>query len=222
MRYLLERLLRDLSLRTRILDRTVFSAYPYQHKPYQLQYLLECITQTKDVSGAIIEIGCAHGATTIFLKKYLDDLGCSKRYIAVDTFSGFTTDDVDHEIRVRGKTPLLSTAFRQNKVDWVEHSLELADVHGVELRQADCAAYDYTEVGPTAFCFIDVDLYKPVLASLEAIHPKLTRGAIVVVDDCQPHPMWDGALQAYTEYVGKNGLPLEIDCEKFGIIRKAG
>lgn len=221
MKYMVERLLRDISLRTGILERTVFSVYPYQHKPYQLQYLLECITRTKGVPGAIIEIGCAHGATTAFLKKHLDDLGCSKRYVAVDTFSGFVADDVDHEIRMRGKTPLLRTAFRQNKIDWVEHSLELAHVHGVELRQADCAAYDYTEVGPIAFCFIDVDLYKPVLAALEFIHPRLTRDAIVVIDDCQPHSMWDGALQAYTEYVNKNGLPLEIVCEKFGIIRKA-
>lgn len=221
LKFSLQRVLRDISLRTGILDRTIFSVYPYQHKPYQLEYLLECVSKTKDVPGAVIEIGCAYGATTVFLKKHLDYLGCNKRYIAIDTFSGFTNGDVDHEVRVRGKTPLLKFPFRQNKIDWVEHSLELAGVHGVELRQADCAAFDYSETGKVAFSFIDVDLYKPVLAALEAIYPKLARGAVVVVDDCQPHPMWDGALQAYTEYVRKNGLPSEIECEKFGIIRKA-
>jgi predicted O-methyltransferase YrrM len=220
MKSLFERLLKEISLRTGILDRKFFGIYPYQHSPHHLQYLLECVSETKDVPGAIIEIGCANGATTVFLKKHLDYLGCDKRYIAIDTFSGFTRRDVDYEIRERGKSRFLYSAWRQNKIDWVEHSLQLAGVHGVELVQADCSAFDYTEIGGIAFCFIDVDLYRPVLAALEAIHSELAPGAIVIVDDCQPDPMWDGALEAYTEYVGKSGLPSEIVCEKFGIIRK--
>jgi O-methyltransferase len=215
-----ERLFREFSLRTGILERSIFDVYPYQHDPYQLQYLLECINRTKDLPGAIVEIGCHRGATIVLLKKHLESLRCNKRYIAIDTFSGFTKGDTDYEIRVRGKTAALRYEFRQNSIDWVKRSLELAGVDGVELHQADCAAFDYTALGKIAFCLIDVDLYRPVLAALEAIYPELTPGGVVVVDDCQPHPMFDGALEAYSEYVQTNGLPSEIVSTKFGIIRK--
>jgi len=30
-----------------------------------------CICETKDIDGSIIEIGCAEGMTTVFLKKYM-------------------------------------------------------------------------------------------------------------------------------------------------------
>jgi len=36
-----------------------------------------------------------------------------------------------------------------------------------------------------------------VKAALELITPRLSPGGAIVVDDCQPHPLWDGALQAY-------------------------
>ena len=168
-----------------------------------------------------MEIGCAFGASTVLLKKYIDHFGCSKKYFAIDTFSGFTDGDIDHEINVRGKSKKISSAFRQNKIGWVEHSLRLAGVQGVELIRADCSQFDYSRIGEIAFCLVDVDLYKPVIKALEAIRPLLAKGAIVVVDDCQPHPMWDGALQAYVEFMEKHGLQQEIVCEKYGIIRIA-
>ena len=40
----------------------------------------------------------------------------------------------------------------------------------------------------------------------------------MVVDDCEPHPMWDGALVAYKEFIKDQGLPHEILHQKLGII----
>lgn len=215
------RLLRNFSLRTGVFDKSLFSVYPYMHEPQQLEYLLRSVRETEDVPGACVEVGCAHGATTVFLKKFLDGLSSTKRYIAIDTFSGFIPGDIDHEVRVRGKDPRPYSAFRANRLEWVERSLQWAQVQGVELIQADCLQVDYGEFGGIAFCLVDVDLYRPVQAALDAIYPELAPGGIIIVDDCKPETEWDGALAAYTEFVRKCGIPSEIVCEKLGVIRKA-
>lgn len=216
----LRAMLYGMSYRANILDRTLFNVYPFMHEPHQLKYLLECIDKTSEVPGVYLEIGCAYGATTAFLKKYMDRLGIKHRYIAIDTFSGFTDDDVEHEIRIRNKSPRMREIFSSNKREWVQHSLDIAGVREVELVERDCTKYDYSSLGGIAFCLIDVDLYKPVLATLEMIYRELSPGGIVVVDDCQPHDLWDGALQAYNEFVEEKGMPKEICSGKYGVIRK--
>ncbi len=44
-------------------------------------------------------------------------------------------------------------------------------------------------------------------------------GALIVIDDCQEHPLWDGALEAYTEFVAERGLVPEVVEGQFGILR---
>ncbi len=34
-----------------------------------------------------------------------------------------------------------------------------------------------------SFAYLDSDFYDPILLSLEAIYPKLSKGAIVIIDD---------------------------------------
>lgn len=47
----------------------------------------------------------------------------------------------------------------------------------------------------------------------------MSSGGIIVVDDCKPAELWDGALQAYEEFVEQKGLSNEIAAGKLGIIR---
>ncbi len=45
---------------------------------------------------------------------------------------------------------------------------------------------------------------------------------MIVVDDCSlAEPRWDGALQAYPEFIKSNGLPENIVCDRLGIIEKS-
>jgi hypothetical protein len=47
----------------------------------------------------------------------------------------------------------------------------------------------------------------------------MSSGGIIIVDDCQPDQMWDGALQAYEEFARERNLPMEIALEKLGVVR---
>jgi hypothetical protein len=47
----------------------------------------------------------------------------------------------------------------------------------------------------------------------------MSSGGIIIVDDCQPDQMWDGALQAYQEFARERNLPMEIVAEKLGVVR---
>jgi hypothetical protein len=95
-------------------------------------------------------------------------------------------------------------------------------VHGlkrVKSIECDATQFDLSSVAPTAFCLIDVDLYIPVKDLLPKVFSRMSSGGIIVVDDCQPDQMWDGALQAYREFARERNLSTEIVAEKLGVVR---
>lgn len=212
-------IIKDLSLATGVYRNTLFDVYPYMYEPHQLEFLLGCLRETANVPGACVEVGCGYGATTVFLRKYLDRLAAHKRYIAIDTFSGFVEDHVRHEVEARQKDPLLAEKFTFNKIEWVSQSIAIAGIENVDLVKCDASKYDFEICNKISFCLIDMDLYKPISSVLPKIYSELSEGGVIVVDDCQPHPMWDGALVAFEEFVQVRGLVGEIVCEKLGVVR---
>jgi predicted O-methyltransferase YrrM len=64
-------------------------------------------------------------------------------------------------------------------------------------------------------------LYLPVSQALPSIFARLASGGIIVIDDCAPGGIWDGALQAYGEFCSKTGATQEIHCQKLGVLRKS-
>ena len=211
---------KDLSLLTGVFRKTLFNVYPYMFEPHQLEFLLGAIRQTAEVPGVCVEVGCAYGATSVFLRKHLDRLAPHKNYIAIDTFTGFLVEHVRYETEVRHKDPQISQDFVINNRKWVSESIRQADVGSIEIVQCDASKFDFDRCHGISFCLIDVDLYLPVSLILPKIYDQLADGGILVVDDCQPHPKWDGALAAYEEFVEARRILPEIVCDKLGIIRK--
>src|SRR5438045_9739817 len=99
------RIAKEVQFRTP-LRRYFFHRYTYMFSPAQLAFLCSCLEQAVAVPGGICEIGCAQGASTVFLNRHLDWLEVTRPYTAVDTFGGFTEEDVTKEIE-RGKTRAL-------------------------------------------------------------------------------------------------------------------
>jgi Macrocin-O-methyltransferase (TylF) len=204
-----------------LFEADFFSVYPYMFDPKQLVFLTGCVAATAQLLGSCVEIGCNRGATTVFLNKWMKGSGIAKRYVAIDTFSGFPEEHAEYEITHRNKESRIKVAFRGNKRSWVERSLRLAGVEDVDLIEADAAKFDYSSLKPIAFCLLDVDLYIPTSVALPKIYENLASGGIIVVDDCSvADPRWDGALQAYSEFTRSTCLPSNIVCDKLGIIEK--
>ena len=213
-------LYRDFAMKTGFTARTTFSLYNYMFDPQQLCFLIDCLQETENVKGCCIEAGCAWGYTTAFLRKWMDARGIKKDYLALDTFSGFIASDAEHEIKYRSKPERLNNLFSNNKKTWFDYSLKLANVTSVKSIQTDVAQFDFDKLGPISFCLLDVDLYLPIKKCLPNIYRNLSTGGIIIVDDCKNENIWDGAMQAYQEFMASIGAPQRIECGKLGVIIK--
>ena len=203
-----------------IYTRQPFARYPYMNSPSEL---LEVTKQLLSVqaSGAAVEVGCNQGWTTCFLVEALAEQGVQREYVCIDTFNGFTQEDIGFECKFRGKTAgLYEDSFLINDPEWLKASLARFGYGNVVVQKADATTFDYRALGQIAFALVDVDLYRPVRASLERILPNMARGGVVMVDDCDLRDKrWDGAYQAYEEVCEEWNIRPEIVCHKFGIIR---
>ena len=198
--------------------RYIYHRYQYAFTPEQLSFLVNCINQTRDVAGMIYEIGCAGGATTVFLNKHLESSSIDKKYICLDTFKGFTTHDVSWEVLHRGKRKEDLLGFERNSPCWFRYTMKANACARVMCVVTDVQEYTFRE--KVSFCLLDVDLYRPTLHALQAIWPLLEPGGIIVVDDCLDGHTYDGAFQAYIEFTRRMNLPQEIVLQKLGVIAR--
>ena len=203
------------------LRRYFFPRYAYKFSAPQLCFLCQCIEDTKFIEGAISEIGCASGSTTVFLNKYMDAQNIEKTYYAFDTFSGFVSEDIEFEVANRGKTKKLYTSFQVNKKKWFDGTMQQNKITRVCSIEGNINKLDLTTIGPLSFSLLDVDLYRPTKKALQELYVALSPGGIIVVDDCDSsHLLWDGSDQAYKEFMKEMDHDIQIVHGKLGIIKK--
>src|SRR4051794_35797002 len=128
----------------------IYDRMPCMFNPNQLHYLVRQLDATRHVAGGILEVGCAYGATTVFLKRHMEAEGIEKPYLCVDTFGGFTAADVAYEHAERGKTYPYD-GFRVNSKRRFERTLRMNHVSGVTVEQCDILEFDLTAYSPFAF-----------------------------------------------------------------------
>ena len=193
--------------------------YRYNVTPSILCHLCSAIDGTRNLSGPILEVGCAAGTTTIFLNKHMDATGIEKPYICLDTFAGFTCADIEQEVTSRAKDEvILRNEFTVNSKLWFDKTMAINGIRRVQSIQADVNEFEFSRFGQVSFCFVDVDLYRPVKAALEKIVGIMAPGGIIAVDDCVLHPHHDGAFQAYREFVETRGMPVRVEAGRLGIV----
>jgi hypothetical protein len=166
-------------------------------------------------------VGVYRGHTTMFLNAHMNAEGIDKPYYALDTFSGFVPDQLEHERRERNKGAFIGamrTAFADHSKTLFDRQFAASGVRRVRSIQADAASFDYASIAPLSFVLLDVDLYVPILRALEKLVPLMQPGGVIVVDDCAPNDLYDGALHAYNEFTAASGLPPKIVHSKLGVI----
>lgn len=197
-----------------ILDR-----YPYAFTPAQLWFVCAQLDEVTEIDGAVVEIGCGWGATTVYLNRHLAATGTPRAYHCVDTFSGFTPADVAVE-RQRGKLDAYDD-FSFNSRRLFEMTMATNGIADrVVVHQADVSSFDFTRLPAIALALVDVDLRLPMGAALEGVWSKLSPGGVIVVDDCAPGNKWDGALQAYEEFCRAHELDATVHHHKLGLMTK--
>ena len=182
--------------------------YQYCVEPIQLAEIILAIEQARKLRSPInvFEIGVARGMTSRFICEHISSQKINAQFYCIDTFASFLPKDIDYEVAKRGKTRAELNAFSDNDYDtWREHFAKFGFLTAVK---TDAAEFDFSKVeGGVDVMFLDVDLYKPTLAVLENAAPYFNEGATILVDDVQDNCRWDGAYQAFMEFVTSLRIP---------------
>lgn len=185
----------------------------------QLNFILNTLDEIKK-DGAVVEIGVGGGATSIVINKFMASMSVKRRFYAIDTFFGFTKEDILYEQNNRGKVDNY-LYYRSNSKEWYSKTLIAHGINDATVYKSDAKEFDYSVIGELAFCLFDVDLFKPTEAVLPILYELLVPGGVIIVDDCQAESsIYDGAGEAYRLFCSKKGLKEEIVFDKLGIIRK--
>lgn len=177
--------------------------YTFNITPGQLAFLMEKSTEIYRRNGVVrfAEIGVARGMTARFLLEYFKTENINYRYMIVDTFSSFVETDLDFEVNQRGKERWKLQSF--GYLDFKKFKENFASFDDVEIFQADASSFDFQVIAPIDLVLLDVDLYLPtkaVLAKLQQLNPK---PQYVLVDDVLDSNRYDGAYQAYHEFLAE-------------------
>ncbi|MGI5169455.1 TylF/MycF/NovP-related O-methyltransferase [Spirillospora sp. CA-253888] len=129
------------------------------------------------VPGAVVEVGCHEGRTSVFLRKVADHFAPGRELHVYDSFEGLPPpgpNDTDYsspgQLRTRVED-LTRTFARWDAEPPHVHAGWFADTLPRELPDRVCFAY------------VDGDLYESIRTALTELYPRLSPGAIVIVDD---------------------------------------
>jgi O-methyltransferase len=187
----------------------------------QWHFITSELSRVRHVSGCVLEIGVGGGSTSVIINRLLRSLGIAKKFIAVDTFSGFLAADVEVEVSQRGKRAADYFGFQTQRRDWYLKTLSVYGFDKIEAYQSSIQDFGLTRIAPISFCLFDVDLYSPTKEALPRIYDALAPGGVVIVDDCDPSvSIFDGAGQAFREFCTERGTTPEVVEGKLGVIRK--
>jgi O-methyltransferase len=153
------------------------------------------------VPGEVAEIGCYQGRTSVLLRMIIDHYAPERELHVFDSFDGLPApgpQDVGYAAEGMHRTG--QAAVRETFARW-------------QVRQPVIHSGWFSQTLPTGlpdtlcFAYLDGDLYDSVLVSLEHVYPRLSAGAIVIVDDyCdseknpQAFPGFPGPKKACDEF----------------------
>ena len=136
----------------------------------------------------------------------MKNLGIAKRYIAIDTFTGFVPDHFDRDV-AQGVSEERRDDFRADE-RVVRRLLRSWGAPDVEIVKADVATVDEKNLPDRiSLALVDVDLEVPTYEGLRRVMPRLSPGGLVLVDDCNEGAEWTGAKRGYQRFIREHHLP---------------
>lgn len=177
--------------------------------PVRLYLYLDAIWRTRALPGAVVEVGCFQCGTSANAFRMTQAIGLNRRHVCIDTFGGFVGGQFARDVEL-GTAPAHEKGFQANSLALVTTLLELWNVAGIELVQADVAAMSSDRLPEQiAVALIDVDLEAPTYAALEKVYPRLVPGGVILVDDCSAEAsnVFRGARVGYQRFAAERHCP---------------
>ncbi len=163
------------------------------------------------VEGDFVELGCNTGDSSILITKLLQAYGADKKLAVYDSFEGLPpAKQIDGNLYKEGWCKTSEDVLRNN---FEVYKLPLPEIHKGWFQ--DTLPNGLPD--RVAFAYLDGDFYDLILISLQYVYPKLTPGAICLIDDyCDPeiNPKgWNrlpGVKQACDEYLSDKPEKMEL------------
>lgn len=178
----------------------------------------EIFKQVVPVNGSVIDCGVLHGAglfTWAKLSAILEPANHPRKVIGFDTFEGFP--EIADEDRAGSSSHLEVGGLTGSRLEEVQRAVEVFDLNRpishipkIQLVEGDIreTAPRYVEENPhlvVAMLYLDLDLYEPTKAALEAFVPRMPKGAVVVFDELNAE-IFPGETQAVDEVLGLGSI----------------
>ena len=140
-------------------------------------------TLDKKIEGAVVELGCYVGTTSLFIRRVLDERGQSdeREFHVYDSFEGLP------EKSQQDKSPA-GVAFEAGKL-FVGKKAFLAQFRAANLRPPIIHKGWFNQLTENdipdkiAFAFLDGDFYDSIRDSLKLVWPHMAPNGIIVIDD---------------------------------------
>ena len=184
------------------------------------------LTQTVllNIPGDIVELGCFDGTTSIIMQKTLDQLRSKKVVHVYDSFEGLPGKSKND-----GDTIFVTGSCKTQKENLVENysknNTKLPIIHEGWFSNT----LPNKLPAKISFAHLDGDFYSSILESLIYVYPRLSKGAVVVIDDyCNPKTLdvnniLPGVKNACDEFFKDKKEKVDIllaGCETHGYFRK--
>jgi O-methyltransferase len=169
---------------------------------------LEKVLQS-DVPGAVVELGCYAGTTSLFIRRLLDHHQSQRAFHVYDSFEGLPPKQGKDESAAgvdfqQGKLSVSKKEFLQQ---FRAAGLRPPVVHKGWFEEMD----DQDVPDQIAFAFLDGDFYSSILSSLYLVWPRMAPGGRVLIDDYHREAL-PGVDRALDKFFAGN-LPASLRAE---------
>lgn len=145
----------------------------------EVQVVLRELARVRDVAGDVVEFGCYIGTTSVYLAAALQ--ATSKKLYLYDSFAGLP-DKRSEDMSPAGEQFKTGELLASKKE--LIRNLKQANVPMPVITKGWFSGLTSEQVpAEISFAFLDGDYYDSILDPLRLIWPRLSPGAIVVVDD---------------------------------------
>ena len=162
----------------------------------------------QDTYGAVVEFGCYSGTTSLFIRRLLNLLDPIREFHVYDSFAGLPVKSKEDGSPAgqqfqAGELSVSRTNFVNN---FKKAGLALPVIH-----KGWFEALELIDIpGAVALAFLDGDFYRSIKTSLKLVHPRLSVGAKVIIDDYQSEAL-PGVKKAVDEYITQHPIRLRVE-----------
>jgi O-methyltransferase len=162
----------------------------------QIEYI-----KTNNIPGLIAEVGVFKGTTA----RLFHDAFPDKEILLFDTFEGFDERDINH----KKEDSNAESGGWPSSLNEVKNFIGSSDLIKIFRGYFPDTTKDIDLNNLYALVHLDADLYSPQLSGLEYFYPKMSKGGVIIIHDCNNE--YYGSRKALDEFfVDKPEIPIII------------